>query len=166
MGITNSFRYKGVGLSVLIDGRFGGHIYSGTNALATRYGLTKETLVGREGGVIGKGVNSKGEPNNVSVPATQYYENLYNFGEPFVYSSNFIKLRQIILDYSIPARVFGKSPFKGISVSLVGRNLAILMKKTPNIDPESTYGNGNAQGYEFAGVPTTRSIGVNVNLKF
>ena len=166
MGITNSFRYKGVGLSVLIDGRFGGHIYSGTNALATRYGLTKETLVGREGGVIGKGVNSKGEPNTVSVPATQYYENLYNFGEPFVYSSNFIKLRQVIIDYSIPARVFGKSPFKGISVSLVGRNLAILMKKTPNIDPESTYGNGNAQGYEFAGVPTTRSIGVNLNLKF
>ncbi|MCF0056866.1 SusC/RagA family TonB-linked outer membrane protein [Dyadobacter sp. CY356] len=166
MGITNSFRYKGVGLSVLIDGRFGGHIYSGTNALATRYGLTKETLVGREGGVVGKGVNSKGEPNTVSVPATQYYENLYNFGEPFVYSSNFIKLRQVIIDYSVPARVFGKSPFKGISVSLVGRNLAILMKKTPNIDPESTYGNGNAQGYEFAGVPTTRSIGVNLNLKF
>lgn len=166
MGITNSFRYKGVGLSVLIDGRFGGHIYSGTNALATRYGLSKETLVGREGGVIGKGVNSKGEPNTVSVPATQYYENLYNFGEPFVYSSDFIKLRQVIIDYSIPTKVFGKSPFKGISISVVGRNLAILMKKTPNIDPESTYGNGNAQGYEFAGVPTTRSIGVNLNLKF
>ena len=166
LGFTNSFRYKGIGLSILVDGRFGGHIYSGTNALATRYGLSKESLVGREGGVVGVGVNSKGEVNKVAVPATDYYKNLYNFGEPWIYSSDFIKLRQIILDYSIPARYFGKSPFKGISVSLVGRNLAILMKKTPNIDPESTYGSGNAQGYEFAGVPTTRSIGVNLNLKF
>lgn len=166
LGFTNSFRYKGIGLSILIDGRFGGHIYSGTNALATRYGLSKESLVGREGGVVGVGVNSKGEPNKVVVEASDYYKNLYTFGEPWIYSSDFIKLRQIILDYSIPSKVFGKSPFKGISVSLVGRNLAILMKKTPNIDPESTYGNGNAQGYEFAGVPTTRSIGVNLNLKF
>ncbi|TLU88828.1 SusC/RagA family TonB-linked outer membrane protein [Dyadobacter sediminis] len=166
MGFTTNFRYKGVGLSVLFDGRFGGHLYSGTNALATRYGLSKESLVGRETGVVGEGVNEEGEINTVSVPATQYYENLYNFGEPFIYKSDFIKLRQVILDYSIPARVFGRSPFKGVSVSLVGRNLAILMKKTPNIDPESTYGNGNAQGYEFAGVPTTRSIGVNLNLKF
>ena len=167
MGFTTNFRYKGVGLSILVDGRFGGHIYSGTNALATRYGLSKESLVGRETGVVGEGVNAEGERNTVSVPATQYYENLYNnFGEPFIYKSDFIKLRQVILDYTIPARVFGRSPFKGISVSLVGRNLAILMKKTPNIDPESTYGNGNAQGYEFAGVPTTRNIGVNLSLKF
>lgn len=166
LGFNNSFRYKGVGVSFLIDGKFGGHIYSGTNALAYRYGLHKETLPGRETGVVGKGVNEKGEPNAVNVPAPQYYQYLYNFAEPFVYSSDFLKLRQIIIDYTIPSRLLNKMPFKAASISIVGRNLAILMKHTPNIDPESTYNNTNAQGLEFAGAPPTRSMGINLNLKF
>jgi hypothetical protein len=53
-----------------------------------------------------------------------------------------------------------------LSVSVVGRNLAILMKHTPNEDPESNYGSGNGQGLELAGYPSTRSLGVNVNVKF
>ncbi len=166
LGFTNSFRYKGVGLSFLIDGKFGGHIYSGTNALAYRYGLHTGTLPGRETGIVGVGVNEKGEPNAVNVPAQQYYQNLYNFAEPFVYSSDFLKLRQVILDYTIPARWLNKIPFKAASISIVGRNLAILMKHVPNIDPESTYNNTNAQGLEFTGTPSTRSVGVNLNLKF
>ncbi|KAA9357633.1 SusC/RagA family TonB-linked outer membrane protein [Larkinella humicola] len=166
LGFTNSFRYKGIGLSFLIDGKFGGVIYSGTNAYANRRGLLKSTLEGRETGIVGKGVNEKGEPNTVKVPAQQYYERLFNIADPFVYSADFLKLRQVIIDYTIPTRVFGKSPFKGASISLVGRNLAILMKKTPNIDPESTYNNSNAQGLELAGVPPTRTVGVNLNLKF
>ncbi|WP_461152074.1 SusC/RagA family TonB-linked outer membrane protein [Spirosoma pulveris] len=166
LGFTNSFRYKGIGLSFLIDGKFGGKIYSGTNALAYRYGLHAETLPGRETGIVGKGVNEKGEPNAVNVPAQQYYQYLYNFAEPFVYSSDFLKLRQVIIDYTIPARLLTKLPIKGASISIVGRNLAILMKKVPNIDPESTYNNTNAQGLEFAGAPPTRSMGVNLNLKF
>lgn len=72
----------------------------------------------------------------------------------------------MILDYTIPTRMLTKLPFKAASVSLVGRNLLILMKHTPNIDPESTYNNSNAQGLELAGVPPTRSLGVNINLKF
>jgi hypothetical protein len=75
-------------------------------------------------------------------------------------------LRQIIIDYTIPARLLEKLPFKGASVSLVGRNLFILKKFTPNIDPESTYNNSNAQGLELAGVPATRTVGFNLNLKF
>ncbi|MES2734017.1 MAG: SusC/RagA family TonB-linked outer membrane protein [Bacteroidota bacterium] len=166
LGFTNSFRYKGIGLSFLIDGKFGGHIYSGSNALAYRHGLHVETLPGRETGVVGVGVNEAGERNTVNVPAQQYYENLYNFAEPFIYSSDFLKLRQVIIDYTIPAKLFGRTPFKGASISLVGRNLAILMKKTPNIDPESTYNNTNGQGLEFTGAPYTRSVGLNLNLKF
>lgn len=166
LGFNNSFRYKGIGVSFLIDGKFGGHIYSGTNALAYRYGLHAETLAGRETGVVGQGVNQKGEPNAINVPAQQYYQNLYNFAEPFIYSSDFLKLRQVIIDYTIPARLLNKMPFKAASVSIVGRNLAILMKHTPNIDPESTYNNTNAQGLEFAGSPPTRSMGINLNLKF
>jgi outer membrane receptor protein involved in Fe transport len=166
LGFTNSFRYKSFGLSFLVDGKFAGKIYSGTNALAYRYGLHKGTLPGRETGVIGQGVTEAGSPNTVVVAAETYYKNLYNFAEPFVYSSDFIKLRQLIIDYTVPAKVYQGSPFKSIVVSLVGRNLWTIMKHTPIIDPESVYTNNNAQGQEFAGLPATRSMGINLNLKF
>ncbi len=166
-GITNSFRYKRFTLDILVDGKFGGFIYSGTNALAFRYGLAKATLPGREGGVVGKGVMEDGQtPNAKNVNATTYYQNLYGFGEPFVYSSDFIKLRSLTLDYSLPVKSWGKTPFKSATISVVGRNLWTIKKKTPNIDPESTYNNGNAQGLEFTGMPITRTMGVNLNLKF
>ncbi|CAN5595648.1 SusC/RagA family TonB-linked outer membrane protein [soil metagenome] len=167
LGFNNSFSFKGFNLSFLIDGKFGGYMYSGTSALAYRFGLAKETLIGREGGVVGAGVTQSGEVNTVKAPAQAYYSNWYSaIATPFVYSSDFIKLRQIIFQYSIPNKLLTKLPFKGISVSIVGRNLAILMKKVPNLDPEATYNNGNAQGLEFAGTPATRSVGVNLNLKF
>ena len=166
MGFTNSFRFRQFGLSFLVDGKFGGFIYSGTNALATRHGLSKATLPGRETGVVGQGVTETGAPNTVVVAAQTYYSNLYNFAEPFVFSSDFIKLRQVIFDYVIPAKVFAKSPFKTVTISIVGRNLWTIMKHTPIIDPESVYSNNNAQGQEFAGLPMTRTIGLNLNFKF
>lgn len=168
LGFTNSFRYKGVGLSFLVDGKFGGKIFSGTNALGYRRGNLKETLPGRDGGLIGDGVNENGEANTVRVEAQPYYDRIANnIATPFVYSSDFIKLRQVIIDYAIPSKYLGsKSPFKAISVSLTGRNLWIIHKKTPNIDPESNYNSSNAQGLEFYSAPPTRSMGVNLNLKF
>ncbi len=166
LGFTNNFRYKAFNLSFLIDAKYGGYIYSGTNALAYRYGLHKGTLPGRETGVIGQGVTESGTPNTIVVPAQTYYSNLYNFAEPFVYSSDFIKLRQIIFGYSLPLKMIEKTPFKGINVSIVGRNLWTIMKHTPIIDPESGYTSNNAQGQEFAGLPATRTIGINLNLKF
>ncbi len=166
LGFNNSFGYKGFRFSFLIDGKFGGHIMSGTNALAYRYGLHKNTLEGRETGVIGKGVQEDGSANTIVVPAQTYYSNLYNFAEPFVYKSDFIKLRQVIIEYAIPNRIYGKTPIKAINVSLVGRNLLILKKYVPIIDPESGYSAGNAQGQEFAGLPSTRTMGINLNVKF
>ncbi len=166
LGFTNSFRYKQFGLSFLIDSKLGGTIYSGTNALATRYGLAKTTLPGRETGVIGQGVTEAGTPNTVVVAAQTYYTNLYNFAEPFIYSSDFVKLRQVIIDYSIPSRIFAKTPFKSITFGLVGRNLWTIIKHTPIIDPEAFYTNTNAQGQEFAGLPATRTMGFNLNFKF
>lgn len=167
LGWNNSFRYKGVGISFLIDGKFGGYLFSGTNAYAYRRGLTKETLEGRATGqYIGVGVNDKGEKNSVAVNPQDYAERVFNVATPFVYKSDFLKLRQIIIDYTLPTKWLGRSPFKAASVSIVGRNLAILMSKIPNIDPESTYNNSNAQGLELAGVPSTRTFGLNLNLKF
>lgn len=167
LGLNNAFRYKAFGVSFLIDGKFGGYLFSGTNSYAYRRGLAVETLEGREGGLIGKGVNEKGEPNAVRVDPQDYAARVANnIATPFVYSADFLKLRQIIIDYALPSRLLAGTPFRGASIAIVGRNLAILMKKVPNLDPESTYNNSNAQGLELAGVPATRTLGLNVNLKF
>ncbi len=169
-GFNNTFRYKAISLGILIDGRFGGKVFSGTNSLAYGNGLHQQTAAGgvRENGVlIPNSVKEDGSANTTVVTANAYYSFLNGrIGEEFIYKSDFVKLRQVILDFAIPARVYAKTPFKGVSISLVGRNLLILKKYIPNVDPESTYNNTNAQGLEFASFPPTRTIGVNLNLKF
>ncbi len=168
MGLNNAFRFGNFNFEFLIDGRFGGYMYSGTNDFSMYRGLAQATLVGREGGVVADGIDeATGAKNNKNVAPQDYYQSIgLNISSEFIYKSDFIKLRQIIFGYNIPATLLSKTPFKGASVSVVGRNLAILMKHTPNIDPESTYNSGNAQGLEWYGAPPVRSIGVNLNLKF
>jgi hypothetical protein len=69
--------------------------------------------------------------------------------------------------YNFPAAILNKTKvIKGLTFSLVGRNLWIIMKKTPCMDPESNYQNGNSQGLEFGGYPSVRSMGFNLNAKF
>lgn len=166
MGLTNTFRYKKFSLSVLLDSKFGGYIYSGTDAVAYRLGLANETLQGREGGIVGVGVNEAGQPNTVNTTAQNYWGNLFNkVATPNVYKSDFIKLRQVLLNYSFETIDIKGVPVK-FSLGLVGRNLAILKKYTPNIDPESSYNNSNAQGLEYAGAPATRTFGLNFNARF
>jgi hypothetical protein len=94
-----------------------------------------------------------------------YYTTLAgNVSKLFVYDASFIKFRQLTLGYSLPARMFGEK-IQGATLSLVGRNLFTLMKKTDNIDPEASY-SGYTQGLELGGVPPVRSYGLNLNVKF
>ena len=170
-GFTNEFRYKSFSLTVLIDYKFGAKLYSGTNLLLYYYGLQKATLQGREGGYIGKGVLENGHDNTIAVPAQQYFQDISAGGtdhiaEEFVYDASYIKLRSAILTYSFPPAFLVRKKIKGISISLTGRNLAILLKHTPNIDPESSLNNTNGQGLEQSGYPAARNWGMNVNLKF
>ncbi|HVI47619.1 MAG TPA: SusC/RagA family TonB-linked outer membrane protein [Chitinophaga sp.] len=164
-GWNNEFNYKRFGLSFLIDFKSGGVIYSGTNALSYGFGLHKETLNGREGGVTVKGVDANGKDVSKTVPAQTYYGALQAISALHVYNADFIKFRSVSLTYYFPASAFNNK-IGGLSLSLVGRNLFYISKHTPNIDPESSYNNSNAQGLEYAGVPTTRSIGLNLNVKF
>ncbi len=168
MGLNNAFHYGNFNFEFLIDAKFGGYIYSGTNDFGMYRGKTQETLVGREGGVTADGIDeATGTKNTTTVPVQDYYQSIaLNLSAPFVYKSDFIKLRQIVLGYNFPSALISKTPFKGASLSLVGRNLLILKKYTPNIDPESNYNAGNGQGLEWYGVPPVRSIGLNLNLKF
>lgn len=168
-GITNTFNYKRFSLSVLIDGKFGGVVYSGTNLYGTRFGLTKITLPGRDGGLNVNGVDQSGNPFTKTLTPAElqgYYDNWKLISEKFVYSSDFVKLRQVIIGYNIPVQKISFLKIQSANVSLVGRNLLIIHKDAPNIDPESTFSNNNAQGFEMFGVPRTRSYGINLTVKF
>lgn len=167
MGFTSDLSYKNFILSILIDGKFGGDVFSSSNYLGYRLGLHKGTLQGREGGIPVSGVDPNGAPVNTTVNAQDYWR-AWAFGETahFLYSSDFIKLRSVSLGYTVPRKVLGKTPIQGISISLVARNLVNFLNKVPNVDPESNYQNGNEQGLERGGVPVTRNYGVNLNVKF
>jgi hypothetical protein len=84
----------------------------------------------------------------------------------FLYDASFAKLRQVTLGYNVPRQMLSSTPFQSISLSFVGRNLAILFKNVDNIDPESSYANGNGQGLDYFGMPQTRSYGFNLRVGF
>ncbi|MHC0439267.1 SusC/RagA family TonB-linked outer membrane protein [Flavobacterium sp. 3-210] len=169
-GINNEFKYKAVSFSFLIDGKFGGSLYSGTDLYGTRMGLTKLTLEGRETGLPISGVDTNGNPVNMVIAPENlrtYYDGLRNISSTFIYDASFIKLRQVIVGYDLPLeRIKALAKLQSLSVSFVARNLFILYKKTPNVDPESVFSAGNAQGVEQFGLPKTRSFGLSLNVKF
>lgn len=84
----------------------------------------------------------------------------------FLYDASFVKLRQVSFGYNFPRQMLTKTPFQSLSLSFVARNLAILHKNTPNIDPESSYQNGNGQGLDYFGFPATRSYGFDLKMQF
>jgi hypothetical protein len=170
-GFKNTFTYKNLSLSVLLDFKYGAKIYSGTNLLLDYYGLQKNTLQGRTGGYIGKGDDVSGSPNTTAVAAQTYWQDISADGndhiaQEFVYDASFIKLRAITLGYSLPAKVINGTFIKGVTITAVGRNVWTIMKHVPNIDPESSLNNSNGQGLELSGYPATRNLGLNINLKF
>ncbi len=153
-GWNNEFSYKQFSMSFLIDGKFGGKIFSATDYYGYQFGLHKATLVGRD--------ETFGE-NNAS--SQRYYGDFSNnVSSTFVHDASFIKFRQFTLGYTIPGQVLNNA-VKSVTVSFVARNLFILMKKTDNIDPESNFSN-YAPGLELGGVPPVRTYGFNLNVKF
>jgi hypothetical protein len=165
----NSFNYKGVSLSVFIDFKLGNKILSGTNFNATRHGLHMRTLEGREGGVTGDGVNQAGDPNEAIAPVQTYWEHLRSqqIIESVIYDGGYWKLRQVTLGYDFSKYLPAKWPIKGVRLNLVANNLLIIKKWVDNIDPETFgFGSDNQVGLESPGMPTSRGIGLNLNVKF
>jgi len=167
-GFNNNFTYKGLNLSFLIDYRYGNKILSSTAYYSIYRGENKLTLPGREGGVVGQGVTEAGTPNTVNVPAQTYYQALaQRISALDVLDGSFIKLRQVTFGYTIPKTTLLRTPFSSINVSLVGRNLWTIMKRSDNIDPESGFSPQVAYaGIEGTSLPATRTFGFNVNFKF
>jgi TonB-linked SusC/RagA family outer membrane protein len=196
LGFANQFSYGGFSLSVLLDMKWGADIYSMTAMQAHTNGTSEETLEGRKewyeseelrksqnitvanwtpvGGYIGKGVKNVGTadapqyvPNDVPVNPQSYWANIYeNTPEPYIYDASYIKLRELTLSYRIPPKLLKKFVIKDISISLFGRNLWVIHSNLKNVDPESNYNNGNGQGFEYGSLPTRRTYGFGINLKF
>ncbi|MEO5944472.1 MAG: SusC/RagA family TonB-linked outer membrane protein [Ferruginibacter sp.] len=168
-GITNTFNYKSLSLLIQIDGKFGGKVFSSTALNGLRSGISQASLVGR-GGVTFDGVLPDGTPNNKVVSAQTFYAQYrsQNIGDPFVFSSDFIKLRNITLTYDLTRFMSKKAKFvKGLTLSAYCRNAALLLKHIPDVDPEAFASTSDSRlGYEQHTEPTTRTFGLNLNVKF
>jgi TonB-linked SusC/RagA family outer membrane protein len=168
-GWMNTLNFMGFTFVAHIDYKAGGKVLSSTNLNLLREGLSKESLPGRVGGVIYPGVNTTdGLTNTTAVNAEDFYANYRstNILDPFIYSSSFVKLRNLSLGYDL-SRFLGKKYIKSLMLSAVCHNVLIIKKYTPNIDPEAIGSSGdNLTGYEQASLPTTRTYGFNLNVKF
>lgn len=169
-GINNSFSYKGFTISALIDFKLGNMMLSGSNFNLYRHGLHKNTLEGRDtGGVTGVGVNEKGETNVVKANVQDYWSVVRSLAivEPIVFNGGYWKLRQITAGYDISKFIPKQVQIQGAKISFVANNIFLLKKWVDNIDPESFgYSSDNLVGMESHGLPTTRSLGFNLNVKF
>jgi hypothetical protein len=174
MGLTNNFKYKNFNLNVLLDGKFGAVAFNNMWVYAMRFGLTKNTLPGRENGLLVEGVDQTGNKFSKLWPVVDldtYYNNRgVNYSELQTFNTNFVKLRSLILSYNLPVNRLRFVKLQALSIGLVARNLAILYRdklvKEAGLDPEMQQTVANATGTAGAGEPRTRTIGVNLNVKF
>jgi hypothetical protein len=127
------------------------------------------TLKGRKGGVVGDGVNQAGDKNTANASVQTYWEHLRSqqIVEGVIYDGGYWKLRQITLGYDLTKFLPPKWPVKGVRLDLVANNVLIIKKWVDNIDPETFgFGSDNQVGLESPGLPTTRGLGLNLNVKF
>ncbi|WP_270088297.1 SusC/RagA family TonB-linked outer membrane protein [Sphingobacterium sp. SYP-B4668] len=192
-GLVNSFLYKGFELKAVLDVRKGGSLFSMTNMTMHINGSHPNTAGGRDSwneysaerraaeqanqdpdqvaqngrGYVGEGVNEAGEKNEVAVNPTVYWAVVgNNIPQPFIYDGGYVKLRDIGISYTIPTKFLKGLAIQQASIGIIGRNLWIIQKNVPNIDPESNYNNGNGQGFEYGSLPGRKSIGFNLQVKF
>lgn len=179
MGLTNSFSYKGWNLSFQIDARIGGEIFSGTNAMMQRSGTAAATAPGgkRVDDMVVAGVYKDASGNyvqNTNKVTTQQYWNAVagtgnmGIGEANIYSASNIRLRNVSLGYNVPSSILAKTNFiQSLKAGFTVTNVFMIHSNMNGIDPESVFATStNATGFEYAGIPTTRSFVFNVSIGF
>lgn len=184
LGLSNTFNYKGFSLRLLVDGRVGGVIVDGTEMNLAFNGITKATEAHREDGWSLGGVDSEGNPVDVTINAQDFWSagqssvsgKRYGVGEFFTYDATNFRVRELSVGYKIP--VPSNFFIKSARFSVVARNLAWLYRGSSildipglgtrklQIDPDMSLGNGNYQGVQYGSLPSTRSIGCNLSLTF
>ena len=187
-GIQNSFRYKNIELSGLIDISQGGVYYSLTNMWAMYSGMAAETATPtsdgntiREDGIVLPGVNAdvsydeegnavvtNTKPNDINISAMRWAARHYHgYGTPSatsIFDASYVKLREVNLSYTFPHIV---DIIDNIRLSVYGRNLLVWGLDNEGIDPETVVGgSGNIQGLEGGIIPATRTFGFNLKFNF
>lgn len=176
-GITNTFSYKGIQLSVLVDVRQGGQVYSMSkyNQMASGTGKFTEN----RDNLIAEGVilqpDGKYIKSDKVLLAQDYYASQgpwTDIGETCVIDADYVALREASISYNLgQASLLKKSILKSAKLSLVARNLFYLYRdpqfKAMGVSPETAFNTTTAaQGVEMLSVPTTRSLGLNLSFSF
>ena len=193
-GVTTTLSYKNLSLNAIFDIKVGADLYSMSERAAYESGKAKATLQGRNewyrseeqreaagiakgaanwkptGGFVAPGVIDNGDgtyrPNDIFINPEDYWMSVCrNAPSMFIYDNSYIKCRELTLTYQVPA-TWLHNWIKGLSVSFVARNPFIVWKNIPDIDPDSNYNNTTGMGLEYGSLPSRKSYGFNVNIKF
>lgn len=193
-GLVTTFTYKNLSLSAVFDVKVGADLYSMSARATYESGKSKETLEGREGwykseeqrqaagiakgssawnptgGFIAPGVIDNGDgtyrANDIYINPEEYWMSVSrNAPSMFIYDNSYVKCREITMSYNVP-KPWLKNVVKGLTLSFVARNPFIVWKNIPNIDPDSNYNNTTGMGLEYGSLPSRKSYGFNVNVKF
>ncbi len=166
---STSLSYKDIVLNALIDIRYGGEFISLTDALACESGNSAKTLYGRDGMVIDGIVKSTGKENTQKVTAQEYYSAISGktpVGEAFLHDATYVKLREISIGYTLPVTWFKNTPISKVKIAFVGRDLFNIYKAAP-VNAEFAQNSQDLyQAYELAALPSTRTFGFSLNVKF
>jgi hypothetical protein len=178
-GVMNTFKFKNFSLYFLIDTRQGGELFSLDQFYGQGTGLYPESVllndlgnpsrdpVASGGGIVLPGVKEDGSPNDIRRANS---EGTLGYRQPtagFVYDASYIKLREAAISYAFPRTMVDRLKyFKGIDLTLSGRNLWIIDKDLPYADPEESMSAGNLQGYQVGAYPTARMLTLNLKLRF
>ena len=193
-GICTTLPWRNLSLNALFDIKVGGDLYSMSARASHESGKAMATLEGREawyaseearmaaglpkgsadwtptGGFIAPGVIDNGDgtyrQNDIIINPEDYWMSVCrNAPSMFIYDNSYIKCREITLSYQFPKKWLGKW-VQNLSVSFVARNPFIVWKNIPNIDPDSNYNNTTGMGLEYGSLPSRKSYGFNLNVKF
>ena len=192
LGVSNELSWKGLSLSFLVDVRWGGIMYCNTFSKMMTNGMTTVNLDGRIGYALSKQIYNENDtemthgiqwPNAVQrvygddgvtvvgyKPVTKYFSpsgyeyTRSSINEFSIFNASYVKLRQVVLGYTLPATFVKKLPFSNIRVSLVTQNPWIIYQKTPRgVDPESASTSGNGRGIENGSLPPIATYGFNIS---
>lgn len=175
--IQNRFSYGNLSLSVLVDTKQGGSIYLDSQKWGHFAGTYQKTVKGRTGPWVYQGeqnapmaVKQDGSKNDIPITMSSvqdFWRQMSTIEERYIYDASYVKLRNVNLSYSIPQSWLSGTPIQGWRVTATGRNLAILHKNAPHIDPETVLStNSSFVGMESNQIPPARTYGFSTTITF